>query len=81
MYAGCVSGAIPIDEYLDILQRVGFENVAVQRENKINIPEKVLQEFLTSEQIDSFDKGESGIYSISIYGEKPEECCDPECCN
>jgi ubiquinone/menaquinone biosynthesis C-methylase UbiE len=80
MYAGCVSGAIPIDEYLDILQRVGFENVAVQRENRINIPEKVLQEFLTSVQIESFDKGESGIYSISIYGEKPEECCESDCC-
>ena len=81
MYAGCVSGAIAVEEYMEILNSAGFKNVAIQRERKIDIPEKVLQDYLTSAQIASFNDGDIGIYSITLYGEKPEECCDPGCCD
>lgn len=32
MYAGCVSGAIQLDEYLAIIKNAGFSNITVQKE-------------------------------------------------
>ena len=38
MYAGCVSGAIDIDEYLEIINKQGFKNVTVHKQKEIAIP-------------------------------------------
>ena len=81
MYAGCVSGAVNLDDYLELLQSTGFRNVRVQRENKVNIPLELVQNYLTPNEIDSFTKGDLGVFSITVYGEKPVECCDSACCN
>jgi hypothetical protein len=81
MYAGCVSGAVDLDDYLDLLQATGFRNVQIQRENKINIPSDVMEHYLTPDEIDSFTKDDLGVFSITVYGEKPSDCCDSNCCN
>lgn len=81
MYAGCVSGAIQKEEYLDIITKVGFENVKVQKEKRINIPEEILKEYLKEDELESFTKGQTGIFSITVYAEKPASCCGPECCS
>ena len=81
MYAGCVAGAITMDEYLEQLKSAGFKNIEVQKEHKINIPADLIKGYLTPEEVDSFNKGELGIFSITVYGEKPAECCDSNCCN
>jgi len=81
MYAGCVSGAVSKDSYLDIIKEVGFENITVQRENKVNIPNDVLGHILNPDQIDALNQKESGVFSITVYGEKPSPCCEPSCCN
>lgn len=81
MYAGCVSGAVSKDSYLDIINEAGFKNVTVQRENKVNIPDDVLGHILNADQIDTLNQKESGVYSITVYGEKPSPCCEPSCCS
>ncbi|GGG15839.1 arsenite methyltransferase [Pontibacter amylolyticus] len=84
MYAGCVSGAIQKDEYLQIIREVGFENITVQKEKVIQVPDEILQDYLDAEGIKAFRESNTGIYSITVYGSKPIEnlACAPGsgCC-
>ncbi|QNL52677.1 arsenite methyltransferase [Olivibacter sp. SDN3] len=80
MYAGCVSGAIDKDEYLSLIVSNGFTEMALQKEKQIFIPDDILNNYLTEEEIENFRKEDGGIFSITIYGEKPQESCDdPNC--
>ncbi|MGZ5245793.1 MAG: arsenite methyltransferase [Flavitalea sp.] len=80
MYAGCVSGAIQKKEYLDLISEAGFKGVLVQKEKRIIVPNDILKDYLSEEEINNFKNASTGIYSITVYAEKP--CCDPKagCC-
>ena len=71
MYAGCVSGAIQQDEYLNIIQQAGFENLKVQKQKPILIPDQILREYLTENELQAFVASKTGIISITAYAEKP----------
>jgi len=71
MYAGCVSGAIQKDDYLGYIQEIGFQNIIIQKEKPIIIPNDILSRYLSDSEIDSFNNGGVGIYSITVYAEKP----------
>jgi SAM-dependent methyltransferase len=43
MYAGCVSGAIQKEVYLELIHTNRFENICIQKEKAINIPEDILK--------------------------------------
>ncbi|MBS1545683.1 MAG: arsenite methyltransferase [Bacteroidetes bacterium] len=81
MYAGCVSGAIQKDEYLSIIQQAGFKNISIQKEKRITLPDEILKEHLTQDVMEEFKSGSTGIFSITVYAEKPDACCGPGCCN
>jgi SAM-dependent methyltransferase len=81
MYVGCVSGALNIDSYLEIIESAGFQNIAVQQQRKIDIPKDLFESVLNPEQLEAFLNDEFGIYSINVYGEKNSDCCDSSCCN
>jgi len=84
MYAGCVSGAIQKETYLELIQQNGFKNISIQKEKAINIPADILKEHLSEEEVAQFQNKEAGIFSITVYAEKPTEsktCCGPDCCN
>ncbi|WP_423148962.1 arsenite methyltransferase [Rubrolithibacter danxiaensis] len=84
MYAGCVSGAIKKEEYLEIIKRTGFTSISIQKEKAITIPDDILSNYLSAEEIEEFKCGETGIFSITVYAEKPAEtksCCGPDCCS
>jgi SAM-dependent methyltransferase len=81
MYAGCVSGASQKNDYLNMITEAGFTNVTIQKEKPIIIPDDILKQYLTAAEINLFKSGLSGIYSITVYAEKPAACCAPECCN
>lgn len=80
MYAGCVSGAIQKEEYLDLIKRTGFTKLAVQKEKKIVIPDDILVQYISEEELKELKASNLGIYSITVYAEKP--CCEPGsgCC-
>ncbi|MFP5471057.1 MAG: arsenite methyltransferase [Bacteroidia bacterium] len=83
MYAGCVSGAIQLDEYLAIINKVGFKNVTIQKEKNIVLPKEIVENYLTPEELNKYYQTPYfGIYSVTIYAEKPENCCDSKsnCC-
>ncbi len=70
MYAGCVSGAVGIDEYLEITSTQGFNNVTVHKEKEISIPESLFEKYLSEEEVASFRNKQSGIFSITVSGYK-----------
>lgn len=81
MYAGCVSGAIQKDEYLALISKNGFKNIKIQKEKPIVIPNDILKHYLDPEEAAKFGSADSGIFSITVYAEKPElSSCDCECC-
>jgi SAM-dependent methyltransferase len=83
MYAGCVSGAIQKKVYLDLIHDNGFANITVQKEKAIIIPDDILSGYLSADEIKEFKNSQTGIYSITVYAEKPAAeapCCAPGCC-
>ncbi|HEY0653428.1 MAG TPA: arsenite methyltransferase [Chryseosolibacter sp.] len=84
MYAGCVSGAIDKFEYLNTVKKSGFQNIEVQKERRITLPNEVLSLYLNAEELERYRTGEIGIFSITVYAEKPlvkkGEACAPGCC-
>lgn len=83
MYAGCVSGAIQISDYLKGLSDAGFVNIKVQKDRRIALPNEILSQYLSENEIAEMNASDVGIFSITVYGEKPEgACCEPgsACC-
>jgi arsenite methyltransferase len=80
MYAGCVSGAIQKEVYLELINANGFTNVTIQKEKPIIIPDDILKNYLSEEEIISFKSGNTGIFSITVYAEKSKDCCGTDCC-
>ena len=80
MYAGCVSGAEMKESYLEIINKSGFKNISVQKTREIYLPQEVLETVLKPDEVQEFLNGDSGIYSITVYGEKSLDCCEPNCC-
>lgn len=71
MYVGCVAGASPKEEYLKIIEDAGFQNRTIQKERKISLPDSLLEKYVSSEEIQQFKSGDSGIFSVTVYAEKP----------
>lgn len=71
MYAGCVAGAIQKEEYLNYIKLAGFQNVTLQKEKPISIPDDILSKYLTASEIQAFNKDGAGIFSVTVYAEKP----------
>jgi len=82
MYAGCVSGAIQKQEYLQLIEKNGFSNITIQKEKAIIVPDDILSGYLTPEEITAFRNSNTGIYSITVFAQKPAAtaCCEPGCC-
>jgi SAM-dependent methyltransferase len=84
MYAGCVSGAIQKDVYLELIETNGFKNITLQKQKVINIPDDILSKYLSVEELNAYRLSGTGIVSITVYAEKPNEnqaCCEPGCCS
>ena len=83
MYAGCVSGAIQKEVYMELIHANGFEQVTIQKEKAIIIPDDILINYLTADQIAAFNNGATGIFSVTVFAKKPmAEKCVPGggCC-
>jgi len=94
MYAGCVAGAIQKSEYLSLIDAAGFTDVKIQKEKPITIPDDILEKYLSESEVSAFNNGGTGIFSITVYAEKPgskqekpklkladiesETCCEPK---
>jgi SAM-dependent methyltransferase len=73
MYAGCVAGAIQKQVYMELINANGFENITIQKEKAIVIPDDILKNYLSADEIISFKTGDTGIFSITVFAQKPNE--------
>jgi SAM-dependent methyltransferase len=73
MYAGCVAGAIQKQVYMELINANGFENITIQKEKAIVIPDDILKNYLSPDEIISFKTGDTGIFSITVFAQKPNE--------
>ena len=81
LYVGCVSGAIDREEYLDIVQAAGFEDVKIVKEREIKMTDELLDAYLNEEEKALLLSTDIGIYSITVNATKPGEAgCGPDCC-
>ena len=81
MYAGCVAGAIQKQGYLELIEAAGFKNITIQKDKPIILPDDILSQYLSGEQLAAFKGSGTGIRSITVYAEKPAACCDSNCCS
>lgn len=70
MYAGCIGGAIQKDDYLGHIENSGFENITIQKEKTITIPDDILSKYLSNEKMEEFKNGDIGIFSITVFAQK-----------
>ena len=80
MYAGCVAGAIQKQVYLELIKLNGFTNITLQKEKPIVIPDDILKNYLNEEELNKFKNGTTGIFSITVYAEKPGCVPGGGCC-
>jgi len=82
LYAGCVSGAIRQEEYFGIIEETGFENIRVQKERVIEIPDDIYLKFISEDELKKFKDSGVNLISINVYADKPKSCCEPGsgCC-
>lgn len=88
MYAGCVAGAIQKEAYLDAIQAAGFADITIQKTKPISLPKDLLRKYLSDEELNTFTAGQTGIFSITVYGKKSlsaassaAETSTPSCCS
>jgi SAM-dependent methyltransferase len=71
MYAGCVSGASEMNEYLNIVQNSGFLYVKVHKQKEIKLPDSLLSDYNDANELNSYHTGDRGIFSITVSAVKP----------
>ena len=80
MYAGCVASAIQKEDYLQIIKDAGFKNLILQKEKPIIVPNDILKNYLNDDEIADYNAKPNSIFSITVYAEKQESCCESSCC-
>jgi len=69
-YAGCISGALQMEEYLQVINDTGFTQVEVNTLKEITLPRKLLESLMETGEVDTFYKQDVGIFSITVSGNK-----------
>ena len=70
MYAGCVSGASQKEEYLSHIYNTGFSKVEIKTTKGIQLPDDLIKEHLSNDELQLFRESEIGIFSITVVGFK-----------
>ena len=70
MYAGCVSGALQQDEYIQLIKDAGFKNIEIKKSKRIDLPEDLLEKYLSKQGMKEYKENLKGIFSITVIGYK-----------
>ena len=70
MYVGCVAGALDIEDYIAIIKKSGFKNVVIQRQINADVPEPVMLQYISREELEDYRNSGRGIFSVTVYAEK-----------
>jgi len=70
MYAGCVAGASQKNEYLGFIEQAGFKNITIQKDSPIVLPDDILGNYMSKEDIATLKTKPPIVFSITVYAEK-----------
>lgn len=70
MYAGCVSGALEQEEYMEVIRETGFRDMEVHKQKRIEIPQQTLEKYIPENELKDFNTGDKGIFSITVSAKK-----------
>lgn len=71
LYVGCVAGAEPEADYLDIIRNAGFRDVRIVKSRRIDLPEDVLTGILPAGDIAAAREADLHVKSVTVVGVKP----------
>jgi arsenite methyltransferase len=70
MYAGCISGAMLKDEYVNTIVKSGFKDIKIYKEKPIEVSDEAMLKFISEAELENYKKSGNKIFSITISGEK-----------
>jgi SAM-dependent methyltransferase len=70
MYAGCVSGALQKEDYLQIIKENNFTEIEIKKEKEIEIPNTIMLNYISIDELRQFKKDRTGIFSITVIAKK-----------
>jgi ubiquinone/menaquinone biosynthesis C-methylase UbiE len=70
LYAGCVSGAVQRRQYLSIIEEKGFSGITVEKNKAITIPDEILSNYLSGQEMKEYKTSGTGIFSITVIANK-----------
>ena len=70
LYAGCISGAMIKENYLEVISRAGFKNIDLVKEKSIYLPDSFLRKYLSKGALIEFRKSGVQVLSITVTGAK-----------
>ncbi|MBE0661200.1 MAG: arsenite methyltransferase, partial [Bacteroidales bacterium] len=71
MYAGCISGALPAEDYMKLIEENGFTNIRIAAVKPIHVPDEILLEYISNAELFDYKTSNKGIKSITVYAERP----------
>ncbi len=71
MYAGCISGALQQDDYMEAIKNAGFKNITITKERIVDMPDDVLLNYVCCpEELEKFKASDNAVVSLGVYAEK-----------
>lgn len=70
MYAGCISGALQQEEYIEAIKEAGFKNITITKERIVDMPDDVLLNYVSLEELKKFKESNNAVVSLGVYAEK-----------
>jgi len=70
LYAGCVSGALQKEDYIQIVRDSGYSKVEIKDERVNDVPDEYLLQHVSKEALKLYQDSGAGIFSITVVGTK-----------
>lgn len=70
LYAGCISGALKINEYIQAFKEAGFNNPETKKEKHIPISDNLILKHGTEETLSNFREARVEVLSITLFARK-----------
>lgn len=70
-YVGCVAGAIPREQYLDLLREAGFSAVRIAAEHSVVPPDNLLRTMFDEATIRAYRESGARTTSVTVLGRRP----------
>jgi arsenite methyltransferase len=71
LYAACVAGALSRDAYLHVIQKTGFTDLEIKKEQQFTVSDVVLTKYLSQGDLELYRQSNTGVFSITVSAMKP----------